>query len=67
MSGLRISYQKSEFFVLGVGKEEEECVATLFNCETGFFPMKYLGVPVFLTKSCWHPTSIPGQIKFRRC
>jgi sugar (pentulose or hexulose) kinase len=50
MSGLRISYQKSEIFVLGVGKEEEECVATLFNCETGVFPMKYLGVPVFSDK-----------------
>jgi hypothetical protein len=38
MSGLRINYQKSEVFVMGVNIEEQNRVADLFNCYIGTFP-----------------------------
>jgi hypothetical protein len=45
MSGLKINYEKSELFVVGVEDEERIRVANLFNCKVGSFPTKYLGVP----------------------
>lgn len=50
MSGLRINYQKSEVFVLGVEEEERGSIANQFNCAVGSFPLKYLGIPVSPTK-----------------
>jgi hypothetical protein len=52
MSGLRINYQKSEVFVLGVDEEEQNRVADLFNCNIGTFPMKYLGVMLSSKHMC---------------
>jgi hypothetical protein len=44
MSGLRINYQKSEVFVIGVSEEEAVRIAEIFNCNIGKLPLKYLGV-----------------------
>jgi hypothetical protein len=46
MSGLKISYQKSEVFGVGVSVEEQGRIANLFNYSVGQFPIKYLGLPV---------------------
>jgi hypothetical protein len=44
ISGLKINYQKSEVF--GVGVDQVDRVARMLNCEIGSFPMKYLGLPI---------------------
>lgn len=45
MSGLKINFSKSEMFMIS---QDEKAIhfAELFNCSTGSWPMKYLGVPV---------------------
>jgi hypothetical protein len=50
MSGLKINYEKSEVFVVGVEEEEQIRVANLFNRKVGSFPTKYLGVPIVSRK-----------------
>ena len=46
MSGLKINFLKSE--VMMVLEDNDKCLqyAEMFNCQTGSWPMKYLGVPV---------------------
>ena len=46
MSGLKINYNKSEVFVMGVEEEEKERIATCFLCKVGQLPITYLGMPV---------------------
>lgn len=46
MSGMKINYQKSEVYVLGVGKEEELRIANMLNCKVGDMPFTYLGLPM---------------------
>ena len=46
MSGMKINFHKSEVFVLGVGKDEQERIANMFNCKLGELPMNYLGLPI---------------------
>jgi hypothetical protein len=46
MSGLKINYQKSEIFLVGGDNNTAEFYSSLFGCQVGTFPMKYLGVPV---------------------
>jgi hypothetical protein len=46
MSGLKINYQKSEVFGVGVEQVDLARVAMMLNCEVGSFPMKYLGLPI---------------------
>jgi hypothetical protein len=46
MSGLKINYQTSGIFILGVDRTEQQRVANMFNCESGSSPMKSLGIPV---------------------
>jgi hypothetical protein len=46
MSGLKINYQKSEVFGVGVSVVEQVRIANLFNCSVGHFPVKYMGLPV---------------------
>jgi hypothetical protein len=46
MSGLKINYQKSEVFGVGVDQADLDRVARMLNCEIGSFPMKYLGLPI---------------------
>jgi hypothetical protein len=45
VSGLKINYNKSEVFTIGVSKADSELIADAFNCKLGEFPMKYLGLP----------------------
>jgi hypothetical protein len=58
MSGLKINFTKSE--VILINGDENKCVqmVDLFNCQIGFFPIKYLGVPVSPSKlhvKDWNP------------
>lgn len=46
MSGMKINYQKSEVYVLGVDKEEELRFADMLNCKVGEMPFVYLGLPM---------------------
>lgn len=46
MSGMKINYNKSEVFTIGIDAEESEHIANAFNCKVGKFPMKYLGLPI---------------------
>jgi hypothetical protein len=46
MSGLKISYHKSEIFVSGATKEERAEITNLLNCRQGSLPFKYLGIPI---------------------
>jgi hypothetical protein len=46
MSGLKVNYQKSEVMVVGGTEEEQNYVASMFNCNIGSLPMKYLGVMI---------------------
>lgn len=50
MSGMKINYQKSEVYVLGVSKEEELKVANMLNCNVGKMPFTYLGLPMSIEK-----------------
>jgi hypothetical protein len=46
MSGLKISFEKSEIVLVGGDDISALEYADLFNCQTIIFPIKYLGVPV---------------------
>ena len=50
MSGMKINYQKSEMYVLGVSKEEEMRVANMMNCKVGEMPFTYLGLSMSTKK-----------------
>lgn len=47
---MRINYNKSEVFGVGIEKQRLMEVPNGFNCKVGDFPMKYLGIPVSDTK-----------------
>ena len=49
MSGLKVSYQKSEILIVGGDENIVKQYADLFNCHVGNFPIKYLGMPVSYT------------------
>jgi hypothetical protein len=46
VSGMKINYNKSEVFTLGINEVEAGETANAFNCKLGHFPMKYLGLPI---------------------
>jgi hypothetical protein len=46
MSGLKINFEKSEIILIGGDNELAVRYAELFNCQIGFFPLRYLGVPI---------------------
>jgi hypothetical protein len=50
MSGLKISYQKSEIMGVGVSEENLLRAANMLNCSIGTLPLKYLGLPVSQNK-----------------
>jgi hypothetical protein len=58
MSSLKINFEKSEIVL--VQEEEENLIfyANLFNCQTGSWPIKYLGTPV-----CARRTTV-AEMKF---
>ncbi len=41
MSGLKINYDKSEVFAIGLEISEVDRVAKMLNCPIGSFPIKY--------------------------
>ncbi|XP_071741928.1 uncharacterized protein [Rutidosis leptorrhynchoides] len=45
-SGLKVNYNKSNLFGLGLDKSLVENMARLYNCKMGKFPFIYLGLPV---------------------
>jgi hypothetical protein len=46
MSGLKINFEKSEVLMVLSDDEKLQSYAELFNCQTGSWPIKYLGTPV---------------------
>jgi hypothetical protein len=46
LSGLKINFHKSEFFCYGAAKEMEEFYTSLFGCNIGTYPFRYLGIPM---------------------
>jgi hypothetical protein len=46
LSGLKINFHKSEFFCFRKAKEMEVDYKTLFGCDIGLFPFRYLGIPI---------------------
>jgi hypothetical protein len=46
LSGLKINFNKSEILMINDDEEWGKQYAEIFNCQLGFFPVKYLGVPV---------------------
>ena len=62
LSGLKISFHKSELFCLGEAKSKIGTYKHIFGCKEGSFPFKYLGIPMKhnkLSNSDW------GQIEER--
>jgi hypothetical protein len=41
--GLKINFHKSEIFIFGKAKDMEDQYRHIFGCESGTFPLKYLG------------------------
>jgi hypothetical protein len=58
MSGLKINYETSEVLLIQPDEEKFIFYADLFNCQTGTWPIKYLGTPV-----C-HRRTIVAEMKF---
>ena len=50
MSGMKINYEKSEVFVVGIEETEHLHIAEFFGCKVGVWPMTYLGMPVSVNK-----------------
>jgi hypothetical protein len=46
MSGLKFNFQISEIFLIGGDNEIANEYSSMFGCQVGTFPMKYLGMPV---------------------
>ena len=46
MSGMKINFEKSEIFSVGLSTVEMNVVAEMLGCKSGVLPMKYLGMPV---------------------
>jgi hypothetical protein len=58
LSGLKINFHRSKIFCFGKAKEEENSYKTIFNCEVGSLPFKYLGIPIHyrtLLNKEWKP------------
>jgi len=46
MPGLKINFDKSEVIMISHDSRKSLVYAEMFNCATGSWPIKYLGVPV---------------------
>jgi hypothetical protein len=44
--GLKINFHKSELLCFGQAQNEVEQYTTLFGCQEGGLPLKYLGIPI---------------------
>lgn len=45
-SGLKVNYTKSKVFGFGIDCNDLSRMANILNCESGFLPFTYLGVPI---------------------
>jgi hypothetical protein len=66
VSGLKINYHKSELFGFGLTKEEETLYLSLFRCQKGGFPFRYLGILMHyrkLSNSDWKTIEIKFEKK----
>jgi hypothetical protein len=46
LSGLKINFHKIELFCYGAAKERELEYSEIFGCNKGYYPFKYLGIPM---------------------
>jgi hypothetical protein len=46
MAGLKINFSKNEIVMINDGEDLASAYAETFNCQIGYFPIKYLRVPV---------------------
>jgi hypothetical protein len=56
LSGLKINFHKNEIFCFGEEKEMDEDYSSIFGCQGGTYPFKYLGIPMHhkrLSNSDW--------------
>jgi hypothetical protein len=44
--GLKINFHKSEIFYFNEAKEMQGEYSSIFGCQSGTFPFKYLGIPM---------------------
>jgi hypothetical protein len=44
LSGLKINYHKSEIFYFGETKEAQEEYSSIFGCQVGTYPFKYIRI-----------------------
>lgn len=57
LSGLKVSFAKSEIYPLNITYEESIVFANVFGCKITILPLTYLGVPIHLqnlTVDDWH-------------
>ena len=50
ISGMRINYHKSELILINLGPEERTQFVEVLQCDLGYFPIKYLGIPLHFSK-----------------
>src|SRR5664279_1083308 len=68
LSGLKINFHKSDFFCFGKAKDEENEYQSIFGCESGSLPFKYLGIPIHYRKLLnkeWKPIEDRFEKKLR--
>jgi len=46
MSGMKINFERSEVFSVGLLVDEQQQTTAILGCKIGTFPIKYLGMPV---------------------
>ncbi|KAJ0508909.1 putative RNA-directed DNA polymerase [Helianthus annuus] len=46
VTGLKVNYNKSKIYGVGVGEAETQAMAEILNCGMGSLPFTYLGVPI---------------------
>ena len=61
MSGLRINYNKSEAFGLGMEQQDQLELAQFLNYKVGVLPLKYLGIPVSNVKLSKKDLSVAAE------
>jgi hypothetical protein len=65
--GLKINFYKSEIFCFGNAKDEEHQYKHILGCESGYLPVRYLGVPIHhrkLRNAEWNPVESRFVSKF---
>jgi hypothetical protein len=50
ISGMKINYHKSELMAINMEQGEMQSFLDIFQCVSGSFPMKYLGIPLHFEK-----------------